>query len=133
MLNWGHTVPSREGPVEVTRIDYNEHANAETPEQPTVPICAQHVYDWWWELNARRGPGFDTLAPLTYGEVAFWARLTGRQHIVTPVEVRWLMTADDAWLRTIAEERKGKQDREKEKVERELSKPKRRAGVPRRR
>lgn len=80
-----------------------------------VPLCAEHVWDWWWELNARRGPGFDSLAPLTYTEVAHWKRETGRQIICTSVEVRWLMMMDDRWLKTIADERKDRQEREKER------------------
>lgn len=103
----------------------------ETPEEPEVPYCGQQVLAWWWELNARRGPGFDTLAPLTYGELESWKTATGRQIVCTPIEAKWLMTMDDAWMGAIAEERKAKQERDKAQAERE-AKSRPRAGVPRR-
>lgn len=115
-LKWGHTVASRNGPVEVTRKEYNQQAGAETPEQPTVPQCAQHVWEWWWQLNARRPPGFDSLVPLSYTELLAWLQLTGRY--VAPEEIEWLIQMDNAWLVAIAQERKYKAEREKEKAER---------------
>lgn len=90
------------------------------------------MYDWWWELNARRGPGFDSLAPLTYSELESWKVATGREIVCTPIEAKWLMTMDNAWLNAVAGERKAKQERDKERAEMEArNKP--RAGVPRRR
>jgi hypothetical protein len=111
MLHWGHKVASREGPVEVTRLEYNQQAGAETPEQPEIPACGQHVWDWWWELNARRAPGFDSTVPLSYTEICSWLVLTRR--LVTPEEIGWLIAMDDRWLNTIADERKAKSERDK--------------------
>jgi len=82
----------------------------ETPEQPDVPVCAQHVWDWWWELNARRPPGFDNLEPISYTEICSWLFVT-RRH-VAPEELDWLVRMDNAWLVAIAEERRLKQERE---------------------
>lgn len=115
-MHWGHKVASREGPVEVTRLQYNEQAGADTPDQPDVPACAEHVYDWWWELNARRAPGFDYSVPLSYAEIGHWRELTGK--LIDDVEIRWLVTMDDAWLEQIAVERKARQDKEDEERER---------------
>ena len=95
---------------------YNQQAGVESPEQPLVPPCAVHVWEWWWELNARRPPGFDALAPLSYTEIHSWILLTGRY--MRPEEVRWLITMHNAWMKAIAEERKYKREREKEEQER---------------
>ena len=115
-MQWGHTVASRQGPQEVTRLEYNQQAGAETPEQPEVPLCAEHVWQWWWELNARRAPGFDNLAPLSYSEICAWLALTCK--LVTPEEIGWLIAMDNAWLTAISEERKAKHERDKEESER---------------
>jgi len=84
--------------------------------QPTIPECAQHVWEWWWELNARRAPGFDSLSPLSYSEIHSWILLTKR--FVAPEDIRWLMQMDDAWLRQISTERKDKSEREKDEADR---------------
>lgn len=114
-INWGHKVASRNGPVEVTRKEYNEQAGAVTPEQPAVPECATHVWTWWWELNSRRPPGFEAVAPLSYTEIRAWILLTGRH--VAYEELEWLIQMDNAWLNTIAEERHAKREREKQEAE----------------
>jgi hypothetical protein len=114
-LEWGHKVASREGPVEVTRKVYNEQAGVETPRQPSIPECAAHVWGWWFELNARRGPGFDSLAPISYSEIKNWILLTGK--LVTYEEIAWLVAMDNAWLLAIAEERRARSEREKEEAE----------------
>lgn len=88
----------------------------EVPPQPEIPVCADHVWHWWWELNARRAPGFDNLAPISYAEIHSWILLTGRY--VRPEEITWLVQMDNAWLGAIADERKARQERDKEESER---------------
>lgn len=77
-------------------------------------MCAVHVWDWWWELNARRSPGFESLAPISYSEISCWILLTGLH--VSPEEIRWLVMMDNSWLVAIAGERKDKHDRDKDDV-----------------
>ncbi|MGH8033828.1 MAG: phage tail assembly chaperone [Lysobacterales bacterium] len=115
---------SRTGPVEVTRLEYNTQAGVESPAQPELPACAEHVWFWWWELNDRRAPGFESLAPLTYAEIHHWILLTGK--LLGPEEIRWLIAMDDAWLSTISEERAARQERDKEAAEQAKSKGKKR-------
>ena len=115
-LMWGHKVSvGRNEQKEVTRAEYNEVAGAETPEQPAIPFCANHVWQWWWELNTRRQPGFDNLAPISYSEIGHWLLLTGKQ--VTPEEISWLIQMDNTWISAIATERNDKAEREKERSE----------------
>jgi hypothetical protein len=102
--------------VEVTRKEYNDNAGAETPPQPEIPECGKHVWAWWWELNARRPPGFDALVPLSYTEIMNWILLTGKR--VSPEEIRWLIDMDNSWLSTIAQEKRDKADRDKADAER---------------
>jgi len=114
---WGHKVSvGRNEQKEVTRAEYNEVAGAETPEQPDVPMYAEHVWKWWWELNARRPPGFENLAPISYTEIRSWIKLTGVQ--VAYEEINWLIAMDNAWMAAIADERKARSERDKEQSER---------------
>ena len=115
-LEWGLTLASRTGPVPVTRKVYNEQAGADTPLQPEIPVCGAHVWEWWWKLNNRRQPGFESVAPLSYTEIKSWLELTGK--IVAPEEVEWLIEMDNAFLNTVAQERRDKQERDKLEAER---------------
>lgn len=90
-------------------------AGAETPEEPEIPICAAHVYEWWWELNSRRSPGFDQVAPITYADIHAWAMLT--EKTVSVREVRWLIKMDNAWIEAIGKERESKREREKQEAD----------------
>jgi len=82
-------------------------------------MCAEHVWKWWWELNSRRPPGFDNLAPISYSELRAWILLTGKY--VAPEEIRWLIDMDNAWMTAIAEERKARREREKAEADRNKS------------
>lgn len=73
-------------------------------------MAGEHVWAWFWELNTRRQPGFDTISPMTFTEIKNWIELTGKN--VEPIEIQWLIEMDNAWLNQIAQERKDKQDRE---------------------
>lgn len=115
-MHWGHKIADRGGPVEVTRHEYNTQAGVETPAQPEVPFCALHVWGYWWELNARRPPGFESIAPFSFTEIHFWQAATGRS--LDTAEITWLIAMDDAWLDEIAKERKARNEREKEEAER---------------
>jgi hypothetical protein len=105
---------------EVTRADYNEAAGAETPLQPELPMCAEHVWHWWWELNARRPPGFESLTPFSFSEINHWISLTGKR--VTVREIGWLTQMDDAWMHAISTERKDRIERDKEEANRNKGK-----------
>ena len=106
--------------MEVTRKEQNEQVGFDTPEQPIVPPCAKYVWDWWWELNASRPPGYDNLAPTPYTEIRSWKILTGNQPTIQ--DVRWLRQMDNAWLVVIAQERNDKRDRDKEEAARNKGK-----------
>ena len=84
--------------------------------QPEIPLCGEHVWKWWWELNSRRMPGFENLSPISYTELRSWILLTGRY--VSHEEIQWLIQMDNIWLTTIAEERKARHDRDKETADR---------------
>ena len=115
-MHWGHEVSvSRDTKEKVTRAEYNAAAGVDTPEMPDIPECAIHVWQWWWELNARRPPGFEALAPISFSEISAWIMLTGR--LVSPEEIRWLIQMDNAWLEVIASERAAKRERDEEKAE----------------
>lgn len=120
-MHWGHTVASREGPQPVTRLEYNTQAGVESPAEPIVPFCAEHVWSYWWELNRRRPPGFESISPFSYTEICHWMVLTGRE--LPPYEVRWLVDMDDAYLDEISKERSAKREREQEKQDSRKPRP----------
>ncbi|WP_442417839.1 phage tail assembly chaperone [Oceanibacterium hippocampi] len=70
--------------------------------QAPPPAALAHVYDWFLDLSAGRGgTGFGP-APLSAGEIAAWAALSGitlRDH-----EVRAIRALDRLWLSLAARE-----------------------------
>lgn len=105
-MKWGHKIASKEGPIEVTRAEYNEAFRVEVPEEPVISL--EHVWNWFWLLNGRRKSGFDSPNPIGYDEVYSWSVLT--RTIVTPSEVGLLMAMDDAFLEQVAIEKKGRRE-----------------------
>lgn len=61
-------------------------------EGPPFPDVLMYLYDWIGELYGRSGAGMAGVNPLTYGTIADWARLTGRD--LQPHEVHALITLD---------------------------------------
>lgn len=115
-MYWGHEVRDGDKTVKLTRLQYNENAGAESPLQPIVPLCAQHVWDWWWEeLNPRRGRGFDLPEPIPFSEIKSWIYLL--QIRTTPEEIRWLTKMDNAYLEQYGSEKSDKSDRERERAD----------------
>ena len=101
------------GEIDATRAEYNAAfgSSHETPDTPETPDAVIHVWPWWKQLDARRKPGFDSMEPITYGEIGTWSSLTRTQ--ITPAEIGMLIQMDDAYLRAVATERKGQRDRDK--------------------
>ena len=112
-MHWGHTIMAKGGGVDATREEYNAAfgSSHKTPEAPQIPDSVMHVWEWWWHLNARRNPGFDSMSPLTYSEIYHWSALTRTQ--ITPTETSMLILMDDAYLAAVATERKEQRERNK--------------------
>ena len=108
---WGHKVYNKSGRVEVNRAEYNTAFGVESPDSPTIPDAVIHIWGWWWHLNSRRPPGYDSIPPLTYSEIQHWSALTRTQ--VTPTEIGIIMRVDDAYLQAVRTERKEQRDRDK--------------------
>jgi len=96
-----------EGEEPITDYDYMVWAyeidpNAkEPPEEPEIPDYGEKLWAIFWKLHARRRPGFESPAPLSYTELAAWAALT-REHI-SPDEVEVITQMDDAYMRAVHE------------------------------
>lgn len=111
-MKWGHTLNNREGPVEVTRAEYNENFGVEVPEAPEIPDAGLHIWEWWWRLSSRRITYSEVMAPLSYSDIFHWSILTRTQ--ISPSEIEVLFAMDDAYLSAVAAERKGQRERERE-------------------
>lgn len=61
---------------------------------PDYPEAVQYLLDWARELVGRSGATMAGLAPLGFGTIADWARLTGRHP--SPADVEALLQLDAA-------------------------------------
>lgn len=65
-------------------------------DTPDIPEAAEHVWRWFLELSQARGSTGFGPAPLTYQDIAAWARLTGADP--SPWEIGVLKRLDVLWL-----------------------------------
>lgn len=91
----------------VSRYERAERAGpkalSELPEEPEIPECAMHIWEWFWTLHSRRQSGFESPQPLTYSEINAWVTLTRTP--VFPQEIDALIQMDSAFLSQQAENR----------------------------
>jgi len=88
-----------------TRRQRNERFGAPSPEVE-IPHQLLHVWDWFWELSARRRSGPEAL---TFADIGEWSRL--RQVDLQPIEVEFLMAMDDAYLKAVREDQEAARQR----------------------
>ena len=88
-----------------TRRQRNERFGAPSPEVE-VPDQLLHVWDWFWELSARRRSGPEAL---TFADIGEWSRL--RQVDLEPIEVEFLTAMDDAYLKAVREDQEAARQR----------------------
>jgi hypothetical protein len=93
-----------------TRRARNTRFGQSSPEYE-IPEQALHVWDWFWDLSARRKSGPEAL---TYAEVGEWQRLTGTP--IRPEEVDMIMQMDDGFLAAVRDEQRAQHERSKEQA-----------------
>ena len=114
------TGPDGEEPI--TDLQYMEWAYSidpkakPPPDEPEVPEAGERLWLTFWKLHARRRPGFEFPAPLSYGDFHDWS-VTMRQHL-SPDEVEVLVQMDDAYLRAVADGMELKRSRDERKQKR---------------
>lgn len=70
-------------------------------DEPELPYGSGYLLEWFYQLNARRPPGFDSPAAIPYSEIEAWARLTDSNP--RPHEVDALTAMDSAFLEAVHE------------------------------
>lgn len=107
-MKWGHKISRGDEQIDVTRAEYNQAFGVAVPEQPEIPDVAMHAWLIWWRLNARR-PAGEHVNPLSYTEAESFCRLTGT--ILLPEDMQMIEAIDNAFIASVAEERKAMFDR----------------------
>jgi hypothetical protein len=57
-----------------------------------VPFCAQHIFEWFWELHAARGSNGMGANPISYLDIQSWVNITG--NIPTREEIKIIKRMD---------------------------------------
>lgn len=70
---------------------------------PDLPEAIAYVWGWYLELDAARSGNGWAPNPLGYGEIAAWAKLTGRRP--TRFEVAVLRALDGVFFRQVSKDR----------------------------
>lgn len=66
-------------------------------DPPEIPRGGEHLWAWFWELDAGRTAGFGGLEPLSYPDILAWSQLTGVR--LLPIETAILKALDAERLR----------------------------------
>lgn len=74
-----------------------QSAMAELEGEPELPFYLQHVWDWFWELNARRTSGGLSANPITWADFGFWNLLKDKR--VRPIEIEIIEMIDRLYLK----------------------------------
>lgn len=75
------------------------------PEPPDIPPALEHLWAWFWQLRtANPSAGFGP-APLSFGEMDAWQRVTGNR--LEPWHVDTLLAIDAAFLAAQPKKRAG--------------------------
>jgi hypothetical protein len=74
------------------RLRRNLPGAREALEGPMFPLDMEHIYLWNQELFGRSGIGMSGVAPLSYGAISDWSRLTGNSP--EPDEIQALLRLD---------------------------------------
>ena len=69
------------------------------------------MLEWFYQLNSQRPPGFDSPAPISYGEFQAWANL--KKTNPRPEEVEALVAMDNAFIQAIHDFRESQREPEK--------------------
>ena len=78
------------------------------PEPPEIPPEAENLWAWFWQLRtAQPSAGFGP-APLSFGEMDAWRRVTGNP--LEPWQAEVLLAMDAAFL--AAQAKRGRQERQ---------------------
>ncbi|MBD7952719.1 hypothetical protein H9654_00745 [Stenotrophomonas sp. Sa5BUN4] len=88
-----------------TRRQRNERFEIATPDMD-LPDEGLHVWEWFWDLSARRRAGPEALS---YSDVGDWQRLL--QLDLLPQEVAMLMAMDDKYLAAVREDQAAARER----------------------
>lgn len=91
--------PDKEGITEYERLGHL----IDVPDDPELEQGSEYILQWFWELNAKRQPGFSGLCPLTFADIRAWQQLTGK--ITRPDEIEALMLMDSAYTNAIHDKR----------------------------
>lgn len=68
--------------------------------EPDVPDAGDHLWEWFWSLDAARPSNGFGANPITYSEIEAWARLVDAEP--SPDEVRVIKAMDGAMLAELA-------------------------------
>jgi hypothetical protein len=83
------------GSMAAHRASFRRQTGKPAPAKDSPPEILAYLFEWFEELSAHRPPGFASAGPISWGEMAAWASMTGRDP--HPWEARSIMTLDLLW------------------------------------
>ena len=65
-------------------------------DEPEIPYCVFHVWEWFWDLHGSRASGFNGPEPISYLDIYSWSVLKNIE--LRDIEIDILKTMDCTYL-----------------------------------
>jgi hypothetical protein len=84
--------------INSTPQDSKAHISAydQLINEPEIPYCVSHVYDWFWDLHRGRASGFNGPEPISYLDIYSWSVLKSIE--LRDIEIDILKIMDSIYL-----------------------------------
>lgn len=79
---------------------YERFGKGDLVPEIDLPEDAEHLWDWFWEINRRRQSGMNGPQPISHEAIAMWSAMTGE--ILLREELKILTRMDDAYVSAVA-------------------------------
>lgn len=80
----------------------------ELENEPEIPACLEHVWQWFWFLHSTRSSGMNGPLPISYLEINSWQETTHTP--IRPFEVNIIKQLDATYLSYNHKEQKKKRE-----------------------
>lgn len=80
-------------------------------DEPEIPHCLYHVWNWFWELHGGRSSGFNGPEPILYSEINAWVNT--KKILIHDFEIDIIKKMDSIYLNFVNEHRQAKKPKNK--------------------
>lgn len=90
-----------------------QQALKQIEDEPRIPDCALHVWEWFWELHSSRSSNMNGPEPLYFREIEAWNCM--KQMEIGPIEIDILKQLDMTYINHVNSKLRKEMNKNKKK------------------